>query len=885
MFSDLMDSLRRPTLDKKEWMKGVELILGTRQNLKTAIDECISSEVYGLDTETTGLDGRVFNGRTRDSLVGISIAPSMKKAYYFPLAHKEGSEHNIPWSLLGGEFSRLFDPAVSARPVLHNASFDQEFLEFNGFHSLGGERWDNPKGWEDSFIIRYLLNPRDKSGRGLKELSKKLLGMEMFELDELMPDSPVKDYSQLDPSWEPSVLYAAADALCTLGVYHELMKEYTPQNGHGGSIYSLEKMCVAATRWMHRNRVYINREKALEFCREGQAEWWQSVLDVYEGASPLLGRDITPNYIKILKGEIKSLNKFNPNEIGTEGGLDYKARVDEARKEATRLYPDPIHLTDKSVPLLGGRPGTETIGLPQTYDILSPQQLGLLFRELGVENLSATEKSGQVDTSGEVLDELIESLEEKMPFMGKVKRQRELTKALGQYLVPMIEDVAEDGTLMPKFKQFTADTGRFSCTTTSDPKKTRDGGCRVPFQGVPSSYDSSKPRCINEMRSCISARAEGWWIVAIDYSGVELRLVSNLSKEPKWIKAFYQCSECGYEYEQGEDEEGFPRQTPSLCVNCGADAIGDLHSVTAVAFYGEGAKKDPRWKALRGHGKQCNFALSYGGTAKAVQRSIEGCTPEEAEQRYKQFTSTYKTLTSWWSSQHQLGKAQGFVKTGFGRVQPLPHINEKEFRLASKDERKAVNGPVQGTSADITKLAMSLIYKTVKEKGWSDLFKMILTVHDEIVFEIHESIIGEAIPIVCDIMVRNKGIKAQKWPIPLLVDVEIGPDWSVDYNLKDLRQGWRYIKVPDGVDENGKPKVKKVKDTSLPQVLLDAFYKPQDKTEVISEPKPKPPSISTYTIEGKLTEASAQALAKWIVSQGVNQYKIMYNNRDITAIF
>ena len=120
----------------------------------------------------------------------------------------------------------------------------------------------------------------------------------------------------------------------------------------------------------------------------------------------------------------------------------------------------------------------------------------------------------------------------------------------------------------------------------------------------------------------------------------------------------------------------------------------------------------------------------------------------EGEEKYKKFTSTYKVLTKWWAKQHQYGRKNNYVKTGMGRVQPLPDINSDDFRFKSKDERKAVNGPVQGTSADITKLAMSLIYRAVKQRNWFDKLHMILTVHDEIVFEIHGSILEEAIEIV-----------------------------------------------------------------------------------------------------------------------------------------
>lgn len=884
MFDDFLADLRRPQIEPYPWMSEVDLILGTTENITQAIDECLASEVYGCDIETTGLDNRVFDGRTVDSIVGIGIAQTPNKAYYFPIGHKAGSEYNIPWSIVGKEFGRLFDPSQKARPVFHNIAFDSVFLEYNGFFPLGKDRWDDHRKWEDSLIVKYLLNPRQKGGRGLKALSDQLCDMKMIELSDLIPDTKQKDYSTLDPSWEPCVLYAAADPLCTLRVWEILFKEYTDLPQHTMSMYNLEKMCNVAVSWMHRCRVHVDREKVLASCIEGQALWWQSLLDVYEGASKILGRDVKPNYIRLMEGKLKGRNKYDPNEVGGEDGMTYKIRLDEARKEAERLYPDPKQVISKNAPIIGKDAGTEKVDFPVVYDVMSAQQLGLMFRELNVPGLIVTEKSGQVATGNDVLDKVIEDAAENYPFMKKIKSFRTLGKSLGQYLIPMLEDVGPDGTLKAKFDQFSADTGRFSCKTTKEPWVTKDGGCRVPFQGIPAyGKDKSKPKIISHMRECISVREDGWWLAAIDYAGVELRLVTNLSNEPKWIKAFFECSDCGNQFPQETAEDGIPKATPPFC-SCGSDKIGDLHTVTAEAFYGKAARDTPKWKEYRGNAKGCNFALSYGGTGKAVLRTIgpDKITLSEAEDKYKTFTSTYNVLTGWWDSQHKFARKHGYVKTGFGRVQPLPEINSDDFRRRSKDERKAVNGPVQGTSADITKLSMALIYKEVKKRGWLDKLYMILTVHDEIVYEIHESIIGEAIPLLSDIMVRNKGIANQGWNVPLLVDVEIGRDWSVPYDLKDLKRGFKEVLVEDGVDDEGKKKYKEIQ-APVPE-SLSRIFKVEQTEEKKKEKEQTPIKTEAKTYELKeLTRVSAEELASWLTLNEGGMIK--YQGRDITALF
>jgi DNA polymerase I-like protein with 3'-5' exonuclease and polymerase domains len=863
-FLDALTQVNRPNISPKPWMAECELIFGTRDNLDKCIDECINSPTgfYGLDTETTGLDTRVFNGKTRDTIVGICLAPTKDKGYYFPVAHKEGVEHNIPWRIMGPALERLFDMSVKAIPIFHNSSFDMEVLEFNGFtkQRLGEKRWDTQAGWHDTYILQYLLNPREKGGRGLKHLTNVHLKREMIELYELFgmdKKGSNLNYSQLDPSWEPCVWYAASDAMCTLGLFDILYAEYTNKPEHTNFIYALEKSCASATRWMHRNRVYIDRDTALSYAQSGQKLWFDSLVEVYEGASEILERNIMPNYVRILKGELKGMNRFNPDEVE---GMSYKVRLDEARKEALRLHPDSTEVITKSVPYIDRDAGTESVEFPLVYDIMSPQQFGLLLRELGVPGLKASEKSGQVVTSKDVIEEVIKEASETFPFMKKVKTFRELGKAMGQYLIPFVEDVGPDGTLKPKFDQFAADTGRFSCKTNSKPWKVLDGGCRVPFQGIPATYDPNKPEAIAKMRKCVAVRNPDYWLAAIDYAGVELRLVTNLSGEPLWEDAFFRCSECGKDYPKDIQEDGFAEAPPAIC-SCGSDKIGDLHTITAVAFYGEGAKKQDDWKKLRGNGKSCNFALSYGGTGKAVQRSIKGCSAEEGEEKYKLFTKTYKTLTAWWAQQHAFGRKHGFVKTGLGRVQPLPDINnKKEFGLRSKDERKAVNGPVQGTSADITKLAMSLIYKAVKERGWEDKLMMILTVHDEIVFEIHKDILKEGIELLCELMTRNEAVKRMKWPVPLLVDVELGKDWTVPYDLKDIREG------------EGDPEL----------VKIFGGVKPSEKPVEEETPKQEKPKVDTLEID-ELTADSAVKVAMW-VREREGEWDVIYSGRSVKAL-
>jgi hypothetical protein len=310
---------------------------------------------------------------------------------------------------------------------------------------------------------------------------------------------------------------------------------------------------------------------------------------------------------------------------------------------------------------------------------------------------------------------------------------------------------------------------------------------------------------MTRLRECIASRP-GYFIVAIDYAGVELRIVTNLSREPKWLAEFFHCSSCDHNFNRGNGKVT-PKPPPPRCPQCGSDKIGDLHTLTALEIYGQDATKKDNWKKLRGNAKATNFALCYGGGGSAVMRST-GCDKNEGWRIKKQFDGTYNVLSNWWGQQHGFAKKHGYVLTGFGRRYPVPDINHADGFFRSKAERNSVNGPVQGTSADITKIAMGLVYKECKKRGWLDKVKMIITMHDELVFEISGEVLEEAIEVIVPIMTSNPFILGMNWPIPYTTDTEIGFNWTNPWDLNAMKAGEvRFVgdkkikgpdKVPDG---------------------------------------------------------------------------------------
>ena len=780
---DQFDKISRPVVEQVSWMVEVEMHLGTVEMLDKIEKECLEAGRIGLDLETTGLDQRAFPGdsgklATNDKIVGYCIAPTTSLGYYVPVRHRDkGADANVPVRLVAAMLNRLHAAGVVF--VFHNSKFDQKFLKYESAGEVGD--WEVLKSWEDTLILAYLRNPRERQ-KGLKYLSKLELGREMIELKQLFPPDQVKaknfDFATLDPRWEPVVWYAAADAINTLALYEILAPTVLVRDKHGNSqvtVYQIEKICMRATAWMEQCRIHVDRPKLAELIVLGQKEWWACLQGVYAAVGEALQRDVKPSWVKNM--EPYDYKVLSPDYMQVRATAMANSRAD--------IRP-PLK---KSVPKLTDPKVLETVGFPHSYDITIPAQFGLMLRELGVEGLEATEKSGQVKTSKDVMEKVIEMAGEKHLWMNKVRRFREVAKALGNVLFNIYLDTSPerspDGCVWANFNGTKVDTGRFSTPTPS--KKHFFGQVNWNVQSTKAYYFDPKnppPDCVYRQREVISARPNHI-LFAIDYSGVELRIVTNLSGEPKWLAEFFRCSSCTHAFPKG----ALP---PPFCPKCGSDKIGDLHSLTTVGVYGESIKENPKmFKLKRQIGKIVNFLLCYGGSGNAVMRST-GVDKEEGWRIKNKFDKTYKGLLKWWGSQETVAKKQLYVTTAFGRKYPVPDIVSEIGMWRSKAKRNAVNGPVQGTSADIMKLAMGLLYREFIKRGWidrgpglEDLVKMTISIHDELVFEIHESVVKVAIPVIEHIMcvetVKNLG-----WVVPLKVDIEFGQNWTVPNNLTEM---------------------------------------------------------------------------------------------------
>ena len=350
----------------------------------------------------------------------------------------------------------------------------------------------------------------------------------------------------------------------------------------------------------------------------------------------------------------------------------------------------------------------------QVFSIASPKQIQeILYDKLGLPVLSKT-PTGQPSTAENVLQELAGKYE--LPAL--ILEHRGLAKLKGTYIDRLPELINPDsGRVHTSYHQAVASTGRLS---SSDPN----------LQNIP--IRSEQGRKIREA----FIPEPGCLLLAADYSQIELRIMAHLSQDQGLIEAF----------------------------NNGVD----IHRATAAeVFDTQPVEVDDE---QRRRAKAINFGLIYGMSPFGLARQLK-IELKEARRYIDIYFERYPGVRQYMQNIRQRAREQGFVETLFGRRLNLPEINSKNGALRQYAERIAINAPVQGTAADLIKLAMLAIDRWLIENDSSS--KIILQVHDELVFEVEEKRIDEMVEIATELMCGVTKLK-----IPLVVDVGIGHNWK-----------------------------------------------------------------------------------------------------------
>ena len=345
------------------------------------------------------------------------------------------------------------------------------------------------------------------------------------------------------------------------------------------------------------------------------------------------------------------------------------------------------------------------------FKISSPKQVGEVLEELNISTGRKT-STGQVSTSRAVLDELAQHYE--LPRL--IIEYRELDKLKATYTDSLPALVGPDGRIHSQLNQTVTATGRLS---SSDPN----------LQNIPIRTELGR----RIRRAFVPDK--GNVFVAADYSQLELRLLAHITRDPVMLEAF----------QQGED----------------------IHTRTAQLVFGARTKEELKEK--RRFAKIVNFAIAYAVEPFGLSQRV-GISRKEAKQVIEDYYKTYKGVRAYMDKVPEEARVLGHVRSMYGRIRPLPTINDRNGQIRARAEREAINMPIQGTSSDIVKLAMLKVDEALRREGLAT--RMVMQVHDELLLEGPKKEAERAAALL-----KREMETAVELDVPLEVEVGTGANW------------------------------------------------------------------------------------------------------------
>jgi DNA polymerase-1 len=355
------------------------------------------------------------------------------------------------------------------------------------------------------------------------------------------------------------------------------------------------------------------------------------------------------------------------------------------------------------------------------FNINSPKQMGeILFIKLGLKAKNQKKTgTGALSTKESELTKLIDV----HPIISLIIKYRELAKLLSTYIDNLIPMVGDDGRLHAKFLQAGTTTGRMSSESPN-------------LQNIPNHTELGL-----KIRNAFVAEKENV-LVSFDYSQVELRIAAFLSGDEELIRIF---------------KEG-----------------KDVHASVASAVFGVSVEKVD--KEMRRKAKVINFGVMYGMGVNALKVQL-GTDRSEAQKFYDDYFKTFKGLAEYLDRVKVETAKRGYTETVFGRRRYFEGINSRLPFIRAAAERMAINAPIQGTEADIIKLAMIEADKLIKEEGMDSEVSLVLQVHDELVYEMKKELVAKIAPKIQKIMESQMDLETTKG-VPIIVDISVGENWG-----------------------------------------------------------------------------------------------------------
>ena len=351
----------------------------------------------------------------------------------------------------------------------------------------------------------------------------------------------------------------------------------------------------------------------------------------------------------------------------------------------------------------------------EEFNISSPKQLGeVLFEKMKISDKPKKTKTGQYSTSEETLTELAS----KNDIVKLVLDHRSISKLLNTYIDSLPKQLDKStNRIHTEYVQTIASTGRLSSVNPN-------------LQNIPIRTSRGK-----EIRKAFIAKNKDYFLMAADYSQIELRIIASLSEEENMMSAF-------------KNKE-------------------DIHSSTASAVFN--VPKNKVTKEQRSNAKVVNFGIIYGVSAFGLSNQTN-LNRKESKELIEKYFEKYPKLKHYMNNQISFARDNGFVETILGRRRYLKDINSQNSIVRSAAERNAINAPIQGSAADIIKIAMINIQNKLSNGNYKS--KMLLQVHDELVFDVFKPELNEIISLA-----RNEMEQAYKINVPLTVELNYGLNW------------------------------------------------------------------------------------------------------------
>ncbi len=348
----------------------------------------------------------------------------------------------------------------------------------------------------------------------------------------------------------------------------------------------------------------------------------------------------------------------------------------------------------------------------EEFNINSPKQLGkILFEKLDLPVIKKT-KTGY-STNAEVL----EQLSDKHPIIDKISYYRQLTKLNSTYIEGLKNVIDDDGCIHSSFNQTVTSTGRLSSTEPN-------------LQNIPIKYEMGR-----EIRKVFVPFNENNLILSADYSQIELRVLAHIASDDNMISAF-------------------------------RDNI-DIHTKTASEVFK--VPLEEVTKLMRSRAKAVNFGIVYGIGDFSLSKDLK-IPRKEAKEYIDIYFQRYPSIKAYLTDIVEEAKGKGYVNTILNRRRFIPEITSSNKIVKSLGERLAMNAPIQGSAADIIKLAMVRVYDELEKNNLNS--KLILQVHDELILNVHEEELEKVKSIVKKAMEEVLELK-----VPLEIDMNLGNDW------------------------------------------------------------------------------------------------------------